>query len=273
MPTVIAMFQGYAESANLEANVQKMKVKMLEGKKMGADVIVFPELFTTGYTLSQDCMKELAEKKDGKTFLELSQHARETDIAVLYGYPELVEIPSGNSKEKIYYNSAQFIDKSGKSLANYHKTHPWIEEDNVEGAFRAGESFSPVFEFCGVKIGLLICFDVEFCEAVRTLALQGAEVILVPTACNDSYDNMRIISEVIVAVRALENRVHVAYVNHCGGKFGGLSRCCGPVGNTLVSAGIEEEGIFLAQIDPRSVNEPNNYSYLNHRRPDLYRIN
>lgn len=123
-----------------------------------------------------------------------------------------------------------------------------------------------------MKIGLLICFDVEFCETVRTLALQGAQVILVPTACPDEfeYDNMRFISEVIVAARAFENRVHVAYVNHSGGKFGGLSRCCGPLGNSLVSAGIEEEGIFLAQIECTE-DTSNNYCYLSHRRPDLYK--
>lgn len=106
----------------------------------------------------------------------------------------------------------------------------------------------------------------EFCEAVRTLALQGAEVIFVPTA-----STLHINSEVIVAARALENRIHVVYVNHCGGKFDGLSRCCGPLGNTLASAGIEEEGIFLALIDPHVIIESPNYSYLNHRRPDLYR--
>lgn len=138
-PMALAMFQGGAEAGNLQANVQKMRTKMLQAKKMGADVIVFPELFTTGYRVSHDCMRELAQKKDGKTFLELSQCAREMDIAVLYGYPELVETPP--EEEKVYYNSAQFIDKGGKSLANYQKTHPWIEEDNVEGAFKAGESF------------------------------------------------------------------------------------------------------------------------------------
>lgn len=265
-PMVVAMYQGRAEDGNLQSNVQKIKNKMLEAKKMAADVIVFPELFTTGYNVSQDCTRELAETRDGGTFIELSKSAKEMDIAVLYGYPELVE-----TEPVVYYNSVQFIDKDGISLANYRKTHPWIEEHNVEGAFKPGESFSPAFDFCGVKIGLLICFDVEFCETVRTLALQGAEVILVPTAFRAEYD-IRFVSEVMVASRACENRVHVAYVNHCGGDFGGLSRCCGPLGNTLVSAGIDDEGIFLAQIDTYSKETHSTfYSYFPHRRPELYK--
>lgn len=264
----VAMFQGCAEDGNLQSNVQKIKNKMVEAKKMSVDVIVFPELYATGYNISYDCMRELAEKSSGRTFMELSQCAKEVGIAVLYGYAELVEEPA---EEKVYYNSIQFIDKDGKSLANYRKTHPWVEEHNIEGAFKAGESFSLVFDFCGVKIGLLICFDVEFCEAVRTLALQGAEVILVPTACTAEY-NIRFRSEVLLPCRAFENRIHVAYVNHCGGKFSGMSCCCGPLGNTLVSAGTEEEGIFLAQIDTCIKGTSyDNYSYIAHRRPDLYR--
>lgn len=209
---LVAMYQGCAEDGNLQSNVRKIKDKVLEAKKLAADVIVFPELFTTGYNLSHDCMRELAEMKDGRTFMELSKSAREIGIAILYGYPELVE-----NDGVVYYNSAQFIDKDGKSRANYRKTHPWIEK-NVEGAFKPGESFSPVFDFCGVKIGLLICFDVEFSEAVLTLALQGAEVILVPTAIGTKYaalyqksslhlEPMRIVSMLHMSTIVVENLV------------------------------------------------------------------
>jgi predicted amidohydrolase len=270
-PVALAIFQGCAEDGNVRANLQKMKTKMVEAKKMGAEILVFPELFTTGYCVSQNCIRELAEKKDGTTFLKLSERARETGVAILYGYPELVE--SGAGGQKVYYNSVQFIDGNGRSLANYRKTHLWIEEDAVEGAFKAGEGFSPVFEYRGLKIGLLICYDVEFSEAVRTLALEGAEVVLVPTACCDKY--IRIMCEVLIPARAVENRIHVAYVNHCGGMFVGLSRCCGPLGNALISAGFKEEGISMAQIDVDSAagdrGSNNNYNYLNRRRPDLYK--
>ena len=99
---------------------------MVEAKKKGADVLVFPELFTTGYFLSHDLMKELAEERSGYTFCELSQRSKDTGVAVLYGYPEVDQI------ERRYYISAQFVDKQGQSLANYRKTHLWIEKNNLK---------------------------------------------------------------------------------------------------------------------------------------------
>ena len=264
MPSLsVALFQGHAEAGNLQSNVQKMKKQMAEAKKQSADLIVFPECFTTGDGLAHDCTRDLAEKRDGKTFVELSRFAQETGIAVLYGYPE---VTGGGDEGMIFYDSIQFIDKDGNSRANYHKTHLWVDEHKSDGAFKAGEGFSPVFEFCGIKIGLLICFDVEFCEAVRMLALRGAEVILVPAAATIEYD-IPFIANSLVASRALENGIHVAYVNHCGGQFSGASSCYGPLGNMLVSAGTEE-GLFLAQIDTQV---KNSYSYMPLRRPELYK--
>ena len=257
----IAVFQGYAELGKLKCNLYKMKEKMLEAKERGADLIAFPELFTTGYFLNNDRMKELAEEKDGNTFLQLSQYAKATAIAVLYGYPEL-EVSDG---KKAYYNSVQFIDKDGSSLANYRKTHLWIGFDNVEGVFTPGKKLSEVFEFCGVKIGLLICYDVEFCETVRALSLRGANIILVPTAIGKAT-NLDTIANILVPARAFENGVHVAYINHSGERFSGSSRVCDPKGRSIVSVGIEEEGVFLANIAVDNVVS----HYLTQRRADLF---
>ncbi len=201
-PVTIAMFQGAPELGEVQNNVNKMKNQMVEAKKMGADCIVFPELFTSGYMLNNDCMnndcmKELAERKDGKSFVELSQCARSNEIGVLYGYPEL---------DGSIYNSVQFIDKSGNRLANYRKMHLWIDSTNIERVFTPGDTFEMV-EFCGLKIGLLICYDVEFCEAVRILALRGAEAILVPTACSDQY-----FLDFLVASRAYENGIAICCI-------------------------------------------------------------
>lgn len=195
---------------------------------------------------------------------QLSHHASETGIAVLYGYPE---VETSDDRSKVY-NSAQFIDKGGASLANYRKTHLWIGHTNTEAVFTLGESFQ-VFEFLGMKIGLLICSDVEFPEAVRTLTLRGAQVVLVPTACATENDS-RFISETVVVSRAYENEVYVAYVNYngCGSVFGGCTHCCGPDGKTVVSVGLEEEGILLAQIDTR---QPKKIGHLAKRRPEIYK--
>lgn len=234
-PVTVAMYQGAcAKLGKVQKNLEKMKQQMVLAKKMGADVIVFPELFTSGYMLSNDRMKELAEVKNGKSFLDLSDYAKENEIGVLYGYPEL------NEANGHVYNSAQFIDKNGASLSNYQKTHLWIDSTNVEKVFTAGETFAEIFEFCGMKVGLLICYDVEFCEAVRILALRGAEAVLVPTACPEHY-----FMDFLIASRAYENSIYVVYVNHCGGGFAGKSVCCGPMGRALYVWEPRRKGFFL----------------------------
>jgi len=91
------------------------------------------------------------------------------------------------------YNSIQLIDRDGRSLVNYRKLHPWIDEE----VFTAGNEYTEVVECRGMKIGLLICYDVEFLESVRTLALQGAQLVAVPTAINLEYYSANIVSKLI----------------------------------------------------------------------------
>ena len=141
----IAMFQGTPDLGEVQKNVESMKAQIIQAKKMGADVIVFPELYTSGYKLNNDLMKELAEKKDGKTFFELSECARSNNIGVLYGYPELDYAHTSN--DYVYYNSVQFIDKCGVALANYRKMHLWLHETDMERVFTPGNDFAKVFKF------------------------------------------------------------------------------------------------------------------------------
>lgn len=252
----VAMYQGPCELGDVQRNLDNMKQQMASAKAMGADVIAFPELFTCGYMLSNDRMRELAERKDGKSFMELSHSARNIDIGVLYGYCELDET-NGH-----IYDSAQFIDKSGVSLSNYRKTHLWLSSTDVERVFTPGIDFTEPFEFCGMKVGLLICYDLDFCEAVRIVALRGAEIIMVPTACSDKY-----CLNFLSASRAYENGIYVVYVNHCGDGFSGKSVCCCPEGKIVAHAEAKKEGIFLATLPQVTPRLP---PHLDDRRPELY---
>ena len=257
----LAIFQGQtAKLGQVDQNLEKMKEMMVQAKSRGADVIVFPELFTTGYTLNNALMSKLAEDKSGATFMELSQYAKDVGIAVVYGYPELVE----KDESKVFYNSAQFIDKDGVSLANYQKTHLWIDYKKYEDMFTPGNNFD-VFEFCGFKIGLLICFDVEFSESVRILATMGAKLILVPTAvCKDS--DMHPIIDFLLPAHCYENCVHLAYVNYLADNYEGCSRVLDDKGEVLISLGNKEEGVFTTIVQ-KNVNSS---IYLQRRRPELY---
>ena len=257
----VALFQGTAKPSDIIYNVGKVMEGMKRAAAAGADLVIFPELFVSEYhaVVGADAAGDLsrvAEEKYGGSFTKISAAAKENGIAVVYGYPE-VERSSGKEK---YYNSAQFVDKDGCSLLNYRKVHLWAAENE---SFSPGDEF-PVVDWNGVKVGILICYDVEFPEAVRSLALMGAQLVAVPTAIDvHDYGN---VSTVIVPTRALENQLYVAYANYAGVSFWGLSRLSNPLGNTVVCAG-SEEALLIAQIPTKTAFS---FSYLGDRKPELY---
>ncbi len=257
----LSIYQGSSKLGDKESNVSKMKGLMADAKAKGADVLVFPELFSTGYTLPHDLMKQLAEKRFGFLFKELSEHALSTSIAVLYGYPELGE-------DGQLYNSAQFIDKEGKSLANYRKTHLWIDDTKTEAVFTPGDSVA-TFSYCGFKIGLLICYDVEFSEMVRILGMKGVELVLAPVAVanNTAFSDTRQLTDYLIPGHAVENRVHIAYVNFCGRPFFGNSKVFDSTGAKVLDLGEDDEGVFSVVLERNKKNS----NHLRDRRPELYK--
>ncbi|CAI8028382.1 Hydrolase in pqqF 5'region [Geodia barretti] len=258
---LFAFFQGAAEIANVSANLSKMETQLCKAAAVGAELLIFPELFLTGYHVPGEEMKRLAEERDGPSFRELSRTARESNIAVLYGYPEV----DRSSGAPVYYNSAQLIDRDGTSLVNYRKTHLWIDEEGYEKVFRPGESFAEIAECCGVKIGVLICFDVEYPECVRTLALRGAQFVGVPTAIKYSM-RTKIVPGSMIPCRARENGLYVAYVNSSGDFFGGHSISSDPNGDVLVQAGRDEQ-MALFFVDP---NLKPSCDFMSMRKPSVY---
>ncbi len=180
---------------------------------------------------------------------------------MLYGYPER----SGNN----VYNAALLIGQDGRTLANYRKTHLFgpIEKR----AFAPGEELMSL-DFDGLKIGLLICYDIEFPETVRTYALADIDLVAVPTALMKPYDNVALS---LVPTRAFENQLFVAYANRCGQeddiRYTGLSCICGPDGVDIARAGTSEE-LIVAELNLADrVRAKERFNYMNERRPGLYR--
>ncbi len=258
----LALFQGIATNQNVKVNLSKIREQTFKAKEAGAKIIIFPELFLTGYLLKAEDMQAAAEEYNGESFQELAKLAIQSRVAILYGYPEKVKTHEGF----IYFNSAQLIDKEGQSLVNHRKIHLWIESDGHahEKVFTPADKFSEIIEYCGFKIGILICYDVEFPEAVRTHVLRGANLILVPTASDKKYTKELV--EFVVPTRAYENRVHVVYVNNAGYTFGGRSICCNENGDIIASAGEEKEELLLVRITAGGIQS----SQIRDRRPELY---
>lgn len=255
----IAIYQGKGKSTNVDENLSLIRSAAFSVAEQGARLIIFPELFLTGYNIG-DTVFDLAESINGPSAQKATDIAREADIAILYGYPEKFK--------KNIYNSAILIDSQGETLANCRKTHLYGDQENR--IFQPGDELV-LADLEGLKVGLLICYDIEFPEASRILALAGAELIAVPTALMEPYCRT---SRIIIPARAYENQLFVAYVNRCGAEadltYCGLSCVVGPDGKDLVRAG-RTEGLFFADIDVSAIATATRENpYLADLRPDLY---
>ncbi len=191
------------------------------------ELVLCSELFASGYYIG-DALFERAETVDGPTFQQISGLAQRLDSAIVYGYPE--------RSEAGIHNAAAFVGADGRLLANHRKCL------NAPGGFEE-HYFIPgnqptLVEYAGLRIALLICYEIEFPESARQAALAGAQLILAPTALGAEWD---VVASRVVPARAFENGVWVAYANHAGHENGidylGGSKIVAPDGTIEVDAG------------------------------------
>ncbi|WP_339543970.1 carbon-nitrogen hydrolase family protein [Pseudomonas sp. RA_35y_Pfl2_P32] len=256
----VALYQCPPLPLDVAANLQRLQQLATEAK--GADLLVVPEMFLTGYNIGVDAVNVLAQVYNGEAAQQIAQIAKASGVAILYGYPERAE-------DGQIYNAVQLIDAQGERLCNYRKTHLFGDLDH--SMFSAGEDDFPLVELNGWKLGFLICYDLEFPENARRLALAGAELILVPTANMIPFD---FIADVTVRARAYENQCYVAYANYCGSEeqihYCGQSSIAAPDGSRIAQAGLDEALIVgtldrQLMLDSRAANR-----YFLDRRPALY---
>jgi 5-aminopentanamidase len=258
----IAICQASGEAGSVARNLDLLEARAKEAVARGARLMICPEMFLSGYNIGPEEVSRLAEPADGPALARAAAIARGNGIALSFGYPE-------RGEDEAVYNAVQLIDRAGRSRANYRKCHLFGDLDRA--MFRAGFGLSEVVELEGVRVGLLICYDVEFPESVRLLALAGADLVAVPTALMEPF---AAVARILILARALENQVFLAYANRCGREGGlrycGLSCVVGPDGADLARAGRGEQ-LLLADIDLANLaalRQPN--SYLADRRPELY---
>ncbi|MEM7042686.1 MAG: carbon-nitrogen hydrolase family protein [Pseudomonadota bacterium] len=258
----IAIFQGPKDHRDVTANLALMADTAKEAAAAGARLLVLPEMFLTGYHIGAEAVGRLAETTDGASAKRAAEIARAAGIALLYGYPE-------RGEDGRIYNAALLVDGDGQAVANHRKTHLFGDID--KNAFSPGDGPSAIAELDGMKLGILICYDVEFPEAVRLLALEGADLVVVPTALMAPYD---FIADDLVRARAYENQVFLAYANRVGEErelsYLGKSCIIASDGTELARADANE-ALIVAELDvallkrSRAIN-----TYLTDRRPALY---
>ncbi|MFD8424685.1 carbon-nitrogen hydrolase family protein [Streptomyces sp. NPDC059668] len=255
-----ALLQSSGRPGSVVENLKVLDEAAGRAAAAGAGLLAAPEMFLTGYAIGDD-IGRLAEPADGDAADAIAEIATRHGVAVVYGYPE-------RSGEKVH-NSAQLISADGTRLANYRKTHLFgcFERDH----FTPGDQPVVQAELNGLRVGLMICYDVEFPENVRAHALAGTDLLVVPTAQMHPF---QFVAESVVPVRAFENQMYVAYVNRVGVEgefeFVGLSTLAGPDGVARTRAGRAEE-LVLADADPAFLTASREANpYLQDRRPGLY---
>jgi predicted amidohydrolase len=233
----IAVAQMNARSFDKQANLRLMGELLKRSSKRGAKLVVFPELCVTGYGVLSDPVR-VAESVPGPSTLFVSRLAAELGLNVLFGMVE--EFDGG------FYDSAVLVDSGGGVVGMYRKINLWSKEKE---AFRRGSKPS-VFDVDGFRVGVGICYDLEFPEYSRSLTLSGAELIVYPSAqpaeCRDRV-------MVYLRSRALENGVYIGFSDLAGVEgeysFAGGSAVVGPNGVRFTRNIRSECGIAVCDVD------------------------
>ncbi|WP_147108155.1 nitrilase-related carbon-nitrogen hydrolase [Nesterenkonia populi] len=258
--TRIALLQAQAEPLDIGANLAAVERAAAQAAEAGAELLLTPELFVTGYVPAR-IRAEVPAEAVRAAEEQLSGIAREHRISMVHSLPG-PESPGGRGI------AAVLTDQQGQSLLRHQKVQLFGPEE--KSAFVPGAERPPVAEHLGRRIGLLICYEAEFPEMVRAAVAQGADLLLVPTALSGD----RAVVEILLPARARESRAAIAYANHCGReeglRFDGASVVLDADGSVLSRAG-EQPDLLLAQVPAPAGPGPEGPWYLEDRRADLHR--
>ncbi len=219
----------------VDGNIQRGVNFARKAVEEGADLLVFPELWTTGYYLSREAFLHLGEERDGKAVSTFQEFAREHQVSVVCPFVE--------KEESHLYIAAAVIDEEGALRGVVRKSLLWGRE---QGIFTPGRIEYPTFDSRVGKIGILICYEMEFPETSRLLALEDAEIIVCPSVWSMSAAHRW---DIQLPARALDNTVFVLGVNTVGNNSCGKSKLIGPFGDIMAEASHRKEEVMVRAID------------------------
>jgi omega-amidase len=226
-----------------EENLTKVREMTAEASRRGSDVVLFPELWSTGYDLER--VEEHATPTDQGVFAEVAGLAREHTIHIIGSLLA--------AKGKGYRNTAVIFSPQGHLLAEYSKLHLFrpFEEDKYLVPGRE----APVFDLPWGRSALAICYDLRFPELFRKYALAGARIVFF---CAE-WPYPRIMHwRTLLIARAIENQFFMVACNRVGESAGrsffGHSAIYGPSGELIIGAG-EDEVLLTAVIDLDAIDE------------------
>ena len=275
----VALLQMNACGDDLDENRAKGDAHCRRARELGADIALFPEMWSNGYAKcpagdeGRARWRASAIARDGEFVAHFRALARELNMAIALTYLERWD---GAPR-----NSVSLIDRHGEIAMTYAKVHTC--DFSNERELTPGEEFVVATldtAAGGVRVGAMICYDREFPESARLLMLKGAEIILTPNACDIEQHRIR-----QFATRAYENMTGVAMANYAAPQqnghsiaFDGVAYIGGhddvdetPVDTLLVEAG-GDEGVYLARFDIARLREYREHETWGnaYRKPRLY---
>ena len=241
-PISLLLAQTGPRLGNKERNLKQISEQAARARKKNVDLLIFPELHLTGYTM-RDEVSHSAESIPGPSTRKVEKEAKEHSVHVIFGMPEESEVKG------VIHNTAVFVGPKGL-IGRYRKihlpTHSVFEERRY---YRPGQE-APVFKTDMGTIGLNICYDLYFPELTRLQALQGAQLVVCISA---SPGLRRRFFEGFCLSRAMENAVYLAYVNRVGIEeglqFWGGSRVIAPNGSVLAQCKYDVEEFQTLKVD------------------------
>ncbi|WP_147803345.1 carbon-nitrogen family hydrolase [Alkalicoccus halolimnae] len=241
----ITVFQMDIIPGDPEANRENVKKWFKHNVTKGeTDLVVLPEMWTTAYTLPE--LHKYAEAADNESTAMLKELALSYGVHIIGGSIAVAE-------GKDIFNRALVISRQGEFVYQYDKLH-LVPMLNEPAFLSPGREKVKVFELDGVKMGIIICFDLRFPEIIRELALQGAQVLFIPAEWPQARAGHW---EVLQQARAIENQMYVVSCNRIGSydnvEFAGRSMITDPWGTVLAKGSQDQEEVLQKALDFENV--------------------
>lgn len=261
----LGMIQMTSAVGDRDGNVAKAERLIDQAVDEGAELVVLPEFFNTEYFAQywDYTYVDYAEHESDVTISAMRRKAAQRRVHLVATIYEM-EAPG------LYYDTMFLIDPVGDIVGKYRKAQPAGVRSVEKLFYRAGNEF-PVWQVKGFSVGAVICYDHVFPETIRSVAVNGADLVVGPFATNGipTWDELMI-------TRAFENGIYLAPCNKVGTEdtwtFSGKSMVVDPAGEVLYQASATDEEVFVVELEKQRVIETRiSYPFLRDRRPHAYR--